>query len=87
MPTTCVSGTVSSTLIAACPEYVEITLELDYDKGRLIVCTLDLEDHVALDPGARLMAERMMDHALHAPLVPGPARWCIWGNRRRGLAG
>ena len=45
-------------------------MELDYGKGRLIVCTLDLEDHVALDPAARLMAERVMDYAQHAPLAP-----------------
>ncbi len=45
-------------------------MELDYGQGRLIVCTLDLEDHVALDPAARLMAERVMDYALHAPLAP-----------------
>ena len=41
-------------------------MELDYGQGRLIVCTLDLEDHVALDPAARLMAGRVMDYALHA---------------------
>jgi beta-galactosidase len=45
-------------------------MELDYGQGRIIVCTLDLEDHVALDPAARLMAERVMDYALHAPLAP-----------------
>ena len=45
-------------------------MELDYVQGRLIVCTLDLEEHVALDPAARLMAERVMDYALHAPLAP-----------------
>ena len=45
-------------------------MELDYGQGRLIVCTLDLEEHVALDPAARRMAERVMDYALHAPLVP-----------------
>lgn len=45
-------------------------MELDYGKGRLIVCTLDLEDHVAVDPAARLMAKRVMDYAQHAPLAP-----------------
>jgi beta-galactosidase len=45
-------------------------MELDYGNGRLIVCTLDLEDHAALDPAARLMAERVMDYAQHAPLAP-----------------
>jgi len=45
-------------------------MELNYGKGRLIVCTLDLEDHVALDPAARLMADHIMNYALHSPLVP-----------------
>ena len=45
-------------------------MELDYGQGRLIVCTLDLEDHVALDPAARRMAEHVMDYALHSPLAP-----------------
>ncbi|MGB6729038.1 MAG: glycoside hydrolase family 2 TIM barrel-domain containing protein, partial [Terracidiphilus sp.] len=44
-------------------------MELDYGKGRLIFCTLDLEDHVVLDPAARLVAERVMDYALNAPLA------------------
>jgi beta-galactosidase len=45
-------------------------MELDYGNGRLIFCTLDLEDHVALDPVARLMAGRVMNYALHARLAP-----------------
>jgi beta-galactosidase len=45
-------------------------MELDYGKGRVIVCTLDLEDHVALDPVAQLMARHIVDHAVHAPLSP-----------------
>jgi beta-galactosidase len=45
-------------------------MELDYGEGRLILCTLDLEDHVAADPAARRMAERLVDYALHAPLSP-----------------
>lgn len=44
-------------------------MELDYGKGRLIFCTLDLEDHVVLDPAARLVAESVMDYALNAPLA------------------
>jgi len=43
-------------------------MELDYGKGRLIVCTLDLEDHVSTNPAARRMANRIMDYALHVPL-------------------
>ncbi len=45
-------------------------MELNYGQGRLIFCTLDLGDHVTLDPAARLMARRVMDYALHAPLAP-----------------
>ncbi len=45
-------------------------MELDYGQGRLIVCTLDLEDHVAQDPAARRLAGRVVDYALHSPLSP-----------------
>ena len=45
-------------------------MELDYGQGRIIVCTLDLEDHVTLDPASRLVAGKVMDHALYAPLAP-----------------
>jgi beta-galactosidase len=45
-------------------------MELDYGKGRLLVCTLDLGDHMALDPAARRLAGRIMDYAAHAPLSP-----------------
>jgi beta-galactosidase len=45
-------------------------MQLDHGKGRLIVCTLDLEDHVELDPAARLTAKRVLDYARHAPLAP-----------------
>jgi beta-galactosidase len=45
-------------------------MELDYGKGRLLLCTLDLEDHLALDPAAKRMAGRVMDYALHSPLSP-----------------
>lgn len=45
-------------------------MKLDYGKGRLIVCTLDLEDHVDADPAARLLAEHLMEYAQHAPLEP-----------------
>ncbi|MGA2034799.1 MAG: sugar-binding domain-containing protein [Thermoguttaceae bacterium] len=43
-------------------------MELDYGKGRLIVCTLDLEDHVVADPAAQRMAGQIIDYALHCPL-------------------
>jgi beta-galactosidase len=55
-------------------------MELDYGNGRLIVCTLDLEDHVALDPAARRMAGRIVDYALHAPLSPRVGRVVYLGG-------
>jgi beta-galactosidase len=45
-------------------------MELDYGQGRLIVCTLDLEDHLIEDPAARRMARCIIDYALHSPLSP-----------------
>ena len=45
-------------------------MELDCGQGRLIVCTLDLEDHVVPDPAARRIAGRIVDYALHSPLSP-----------------
>ena len=58
-------------------------MELDYGQGRLIVCTLDLEDHVDADPAARRMAGRIMDYALHCPAgAAGRARSSISAARR-----
>jgi hypothetical protein len=45
-------------------------MELDCGKGRLIVCSLDLEDHVAADPAALRLAGRIVGYALHCPLSP-----------------
>lgn len=55
-------------------------MELDYGRGRLVVCTLDLEDHVPLDPAARRMAGRILDVALHSPLTPQAARVVYLGG-------
>lgn len=45
-------------------------MELDYGKGRLVFCSLDLEDHVVLDPAARRVAGRIVDDAINGPLSP-----------------
>ena len=55
-------------------------MELDYGQGRVMVCTLDLEDHVALDPAARRMAGHVMDYALHAPLSPRASKVVYLGG-------
>lgn len=66
-------------------------MELDYGQGRLIVCTLDLEDHWAQDPAARSLARRIIDHTLRSPLSPrvsdvayvGSATGAAWLDRIR----
>ncbi len=45
-------------------------MELDYGKGRVVVCTLDLEDHASLDPAARRAAAHIVEYALHSTLEP-----------------
>jgi len=60
-------------------------MELDYGRGRLILCTLDLEDHVALDPAARRVAWRIMDYAAHAPLSP-PVQKVLYLGGEAGAA-
>jgi beta-galactosidase len=55
-------------------------MELDCGQGRVIVCTLDLEDHVVQDPAARRMAGRIVDYALHSPLFPQVSRAAYFGG-------
>ena len=55
-------------------------MELDYGNGRLIVCMLDVEDHVVLDPAARRIAGRILDYAIHAPLSPRASKVIYFGN-------
>jgi beta-galactosidase len=55
-------------------------MELDYGKGRLLVCTLDLEGHVALDPAARRLAGHIIDYALHSPLSPQAEKVVYFGG-------
>ena len=55
-------------------------MELNYGQGRMIVCTLDLEDHAALDPAARLIAGHIIDYGLHAPLKPRAGKVIYLGN-------
>ncbi len=45
-------------------------MELDHGQGRVLVCTLDLEEHAVRDPAARRIAGRIVDYALHCPLSP-----------------
>jgi beta-galactosidase len=56
-------------------------MEVDYGQGRLLVCTLDLEDHVAQDPAARRIAGQVLEYAFHAPLAPRAAKVVYLGGR------
>jgi hypothetical protein len=56
-------------------------MELDYGRGRLTMCTLDLEDHVATDPAARRLAHQILDYAAHVPPSPRAARVEYLGGR------
>jgi beta-galactosidase len=60
-------------------------MELNYGRGRMIVCTLDLEDHAALDPGARLVAGRIIEYAQHAPLIPRASKVIYLGNDKGAM--
>ncbi|MCR4414148.1 MAG: hypothetical protein NUV77_17160, partial [Thermoguttaceae bacterium] len=55
-------------------------MELDYGAGRLMVCTLDLEDHVPLDPAAQRVAGRIVDYAMHFPLAPRASKVVYLGG-------
>jgi beta-galactosidase len=55
-------------------------MEMDCGQGRLTVCTLDLEDHLAQDPAARRMAGRILDYALHSPLSPQASKVVYLGG-------
>lgn len=50
-------------------------MELDYGRGRITYCGLDLEDQATVDPAADLIARRILEHVATAPLAPrvGPA--------------
>ena len=45
-------------------------MEMEYGAGRLTFCTLDLEDHVALDPAAQRLGRQLMEYVRIAPIAP-----------------
>jgi beta-galactosidase len=52
-------------------------LELDYGKGRLILSTLDLEDHVPLDAAAAALARNLVEYAATSPAIPRARRTIV----------
>ncbi|MDW8307816.1 MAG: glycoside hydrolase family 2 TIM barrel-domain containing protein [Verrucomicrobiales bacterium] len=45
-------------------------MEMEFGRGRITLCTLDLEDHVANDPAARRLARNLLQHVQTAPILP-----------------
>ncbi|MCX7847886.1 MAG: hypothetical protein N2595_07655, partial [bacterium] len=39
-------------------------MEMEYGKGRVTICTLDLEDHVGEDPAAERVAKQLLGHVM-----------------------
>jgi len=54
-------------------------MELDYGAGRLILSTLDLEDHVPLDAAAAVLARNLIEYAATSPLIPRARRTIVVG--------
>lgn len=57
-------------------------MELDWGQGRLMLCTLDLEDHVVLDPAAGVLAGNLIRYAATAPLQPRAERTILVGDEQ-----
>lgn len=45
-------------------------MELDYGKGRVVWCSVDLEDYVPHEPVAVVLARQLIEYAATAPLSP-----------------
>lgn len=61
-------------------------MEMNFGRGRVIMCTLDLADHMDpaakanRDPAAKLMALHVLNYALHASLAPRMHQVVYLGN-------
>ena len=55
-------------------------MELDYGKGRLIWCMLDLEDHATEDPAALRLAGQIVAYAQTASLTPKAGKTVYLGD-------
>jgi beta-galactosidase len=45
-------------------------MELDYGRGRITLCTLDLEDQAAVDPVAERLGKQLLRYVATAPIAP-----------------
>ena len=55
-------------------------MEKDTGAGRITLCTLDLEDHAALDAGANLLARRLLAYVRTAPLAASATHVWFMGS-------
>lgn len=60
-------------------------MEMDYGKGRVTLCTLDLEGRTAPDPAADRLARQLIEHVMSAEL-PGKAERVLYLGGERGRA-
>jgi beta-galactosidase len=55
-------------------------MEMEYGRGRITLCTLDLEDYFRTDPAAKRLAENLLEHVTNGPLPPKADRTLYIGN-------
>lgn len=55
-------------------------MELDFGKGRITLCTLDLEDHYQQDPVAARLIRQLLTHVETAPLAPRAEKVVVIGD-------
>ena len=55
-------------------------LELDLGQGRLVLSTLDLEDHVPSDAAAAVLARNLVEYAARSPAIPRARRTIVVGD-------
>jgi beta-galactosidase len=55
-------------------------MEMEYGKGCVTLCTLDLEDYAGTDPAARRIAAKVLDRAARAPIRPKATRLAYVGD-------
>lgn len=56
-------------------------MELEYGKGRLILTTLDLEDHIPIDAAAAKIAQQLIEYGINKPLSAKANKVILIGNK------
>lgn len=55
-------------------------MELDHGRGRVTLCTLDLEERTVADPAAGRLSRRLLAHVAEAPVAPRAGRVAYVGG-------